>query len=306
MLNKILVPLDGSQLAERALKPAHALAQHAEGSLILLRAALPERMLTADVYSLGGYSPLWPNQSLELARKEADDYLQTLRSRKSLSGPAIRAAVVDGDPAISIVDTAADENVDLIAMSSHGYSGATLWMLGSVAERVLHDASCPVLVVRSAEPIRHILVTLDGSELAEHSLESAFAIAECLNCKVTLFRAIELLGRQEFHYLESLEAGLGRRMQDEMHEGAGSYLHQVANAHKGRAPEIQTMVAHDSPVRAILDYAQRHAVDVIAMSTHGRTGLRRWVYGSVTEKVLRAANCCSMLVTRPASYRAQS
>lgn len=300
MINKILVPLDGSQLAERALGPAHTLAQHAEGSLILLRAALPERMFTPDIYSLGGYSPLWPDQSLEEARRAADDYLQAIRSRKTLSGPAIRATVVEGDPAISIVEMAAAEHVDLIAMSSHGYSGATLWMLGSVAERVLHDAPCPVLVIRSAEPIRHILVTLDGSELAEHSLGPAFDTAESLNCKVTLLRAIGPIGRREYDYLESVEAGMGRRLQDELHEGAESYLGQIASAHKGRVPEIKSIVAHDSPVHAILDYAQRHAVDMTAMSTHGRTGLRRWVYGSVTEKVLRAANCCSMLVTRSA------
>lgn len=298
MLNKILVPLDGSELAERALGPAHALAQPAEASLVLLRAALPERMLTPDTYALGGYSPLWPNQSLELAHKAADDYLQKLRARKTLGGPAIRAIVAEGDPATSIVDAAAAEAVDLIAMSSHGYSGATLWMLGSVAERVLHETPCPVLVVRSTEPIRHVLVALDGSELAEHSLGPAFDIAESLNCKVTLLRAMEIIGPQEFHYLETLESGLGRRMQDELHENAESYLHQVASANMGRAAEIKTMVVHDSPTRAILDHAHRYAVDVIAMSTHGRTGLLRWVYGSVTEKVLRAASSCSMLVTR--------
>ena len=302
MFTKILVPLDGSAFAERALPPALVLAQRAEAQLSLLRAVAPERMLVADshVLMLGGYSAVWPNQSLELARQAAADYLSALRAAKIPKGLRLSAEMIEGDPAEIIVETARNEGVDLIVMSSHGYSGLTRWILGSVAERVLHDAPCPVLIVRTTDPIRHVLIPLDGSELSEQILEPAFALAASLECKVTLNRVIERLSAEEFEYLEHLENGLGQRLQSDTHAEAEQYLHGVATARRSAVPELKTVVLHGSPAQSLLEYAHMHGVDLIAMSTHGRTGLKRWVYGSVTEKVLRAATDRAMLVSRPA------
>ncbi len=302
MFTKILVPLDGSDLAERALPPALVLAQHSEAQLSLLRALAPERMLVADshVLMLGGYSAIWPNQSLELARKAATDYLSALRATKMPKGLRLSTEMIEGDPAEIIVETARQEGVDLIVMSSHGYSGLTRWVLGSVAERVLHDAPCPVLIVRTTDPIRHVLIPLDGSEFSEQILEPAFALAASLECKVTLSRVIERLSPDEFDYLEHLENGLGQRLQSDIHTEAEQYLHGIATARRDALPELKTVILHGSPAHSLLEYAQTRGVDLIAMSTHGRTGLKRWVYGSVTEKILRAAANCAMLVSRPA------
>jgi len=208
----------------------------------------------------------------------------------------VHPEVREGSVAEIIVDSAAAGKVDLIVMSSHGYSGLTRWVLGSVAEKVLRGAPCPVLVIRSPRPVRRILIPLDGSALSEQALTPGLSLAAGLGAEVTLLRAIPRVDVKEIEQLDQAERGLGRRLEEELREDAGQYLRNLAAAR----PEmgIKTAVVNEPAADSILDYAEKHATDVIAMSTHGRTGLGRWVYGSVTEKVLRGAHH-SMLVVRP-------
>jgi len=299
MLNKILIPLDGSQLAERALVPGLELAQRAEASLLILRSLVAQQFLVPDAYILGGYSTIWPEQSLEAARKDATRYLKSIQERVTSTGGLVQVEIQEGEAAEIIVQKARSAAADLIVMSSHGYSGLARWMLGSVAERVLHAAACPVLVVRSSQPIHHLLIPLDGSKLSEQVLRPALELAELLQCKATLIRAIRPITTAEVEDLENYERGFGRSFEEELHYSAADYLRSVVKAYDHKSLEIQTIVMHGSPAQSILDYAELHDVDVIAMSTHGRTGLQRWVYGSVTEKILHTAGACSMLVVRP-------
>lgn len=297
MFNKILVPLDGSPLAEQALEPALVMAEQGGGEVVLLRVPVLERML---VPALAGYGFLWPDQSFEVSRHEANEYLTTIQQARAHPGRTLRAKVVDGDIASVIVDTAAAEQVDLIVMSTHGYSGLTRWVLGSVAERVLHSASCPVIVVRSAEPISNVVITLDGSRLAEKALPPALEVARRLGAQVTLLRVVQdsEVNPTDVDYLEFLEHGLGRRLQEESYEHAEAYLQAMVALHQTPEQKVNVAVRFGGAAEAILGYADAHDVHLIAMVTHGRTGLRRWVYGSVTEKVLRSSNC-AMLVVRP-------
>jgi len=300
MLKKILIPLDGSQLAERALGPGLQLAERSEAGLLMLRSlAVVQRLPVPTGYVLGDSGAWWPNEVDLEKQQEATRYLESVCARVISKKIPTRVNVRDGDAADSILDTAKSTTTDLIVMSSHGYSGITRWMLGSVAERVLQAAPCPVLVVRSPEPLRHILIPLDGSELSEQVLKPAFELAELLQCKVTLLRAIRPVTAAEVEDLENYERGFGRTFEEELHYEAAEYLRGIAQTHGPHVPEILTTVTHGSAAPCILDYADQHRVDVIAMSTHGRTGLQRWVYGSVTEKILHAANTCSMLVVRP-------
>jgi nucleotide-binding universal stress UspA family protein len=299
MLRKLLIPLDGSVIAERAFVTGALIAQHAEASLELLSVVEPEKIIIPDAHVMGGYAPLWPNQSADLSRRTTSEYLKAMTEKRLPAGTPVHTGQVEGDPASVIVETAQASGCDLIVMSSHGYSGVTRWVLGSVAERVLHAAPCPVLVIRSADPIHHVLLPLDGSRLSEQILEPAFEIAGLMGCKVTLLRIIPPLSYKELQSLEGLEPGLGVSVLNDMETGAEQYLHGLAMAHRRNCPQIETAVNHGGPAQGILDYAAGHNVDLLAMSTHGRTGLRRWVYGSITEKVLHAAPARSMLVVRP-------
>ena len=229
---------------------------------------------------------------------ESHTYLESVQSSQARRSFSVSTAVLDGDPASAILDMAEQKMADIIVMSSHGYSGLTRWLLGSVAEKVLRGAACPVLVVRSPQAIRRVLIPLDGSDLSSHVLAPAIAAAQGLGASVTLLRVVPELHEQERYELDQLEPGLGRRLVEELQEDAKSYLRRVAETHQRPGQMIEHEVRTGPAAGAILRYAAQHPIDLIAMATHGRTGLGRWVYGSVTEKVLRAGSY-SMLVVRP-------
>jgi nucleotide-binding universal stress UspA family protein len=299
MFRRILVPLDGSELAERALQPALALARPDGGELILLRVPVMERILmpTSD-----GYGLLWPDQSVEQSQKEATEYLARVQKRHQQPGFALRTLIAGGDGAGGIVDAAAAEKVDLIVMSTHGYSGLTRWMLGSVTERVLHSAACPVLVVRSAMPVRRVVITLDGSELSEQALKPGFELAAQTGSAVMLLRAIPEVPAHEVERLDEIEPGLGKRFQEDLFAEAETYLKEQVEHYALPGVEVTTRVMFGPAAYSIVKFAELESADVIVMATHGRTGLRRWAYGSVTEKVMRGAPC-DILVVRPAEHQ---
>jgi nucleotide-binding universal stress UspA family protein len=293
MFKTIFVPLDGSALAEQALEVARPLALLDGAEVTLLR--VPEAT-QVFIPAESGYSVLYPDISAGQARAEAKEYLAETRATL---GQVIKtqAHLGSGEVAAAIVDDAKLARADLIVMASDGYSGFTRWMLGSVAEKVLHAAPCPVLVIRQKPPGQRILIPLDGSRLAEQVLPAAMLVAMALHLPVTLLRVLPPLAPEELANMDEAERGLGARLQEEIRAEAEDYLHQTMKGY-ATATAINVALEGGNPARAILHYAETHGCDLIAMATHGRTGLRRWLYGSVTEKVLRGYHG-SMLVTRP-------
>lgn len=305
MFDTILVPLDGSELAERALEPALALVRQRQGHLTLLRVPVYRELMAPGT---AGYGLLLPDQSLENCREDAECYLEQVRQKHSCPELTIDTQLVDGDIAGCIVDAATKKAVDLIAMTTHGYSGVTRWMLGSVTERVLRSAPCPVLAVRYGQPIRSILITLDGSRLAEQALVPGMEMARSLGARVTLLQVNqdERLSVVETSLLEVASTGLSKHIEtQDTSYYIENYLHNLAEKWQRRLTdsgspdiEIESVVMAGRPAQSILEMAEAQEVDLIVMATHGHTGLRRWVYGSVTEKVLRHVDC-AMLIIRP-------
>lgn len=296
MYTKILVPLDGSELADRALPTAFALATQSEGEVLMVRALVPERVLVPD--ALSGYGLLWPDRPHDEATREARESMLKNRD-KAPRGVRTRFQLLEGNAAEAIVESAVDNKCDLIVMSSHGYSGMTRWVLGSVAEKVLHAAPCPVLVMRGKLDLSRLLVPLDGSQLAERALRPALDLAEALGGSVTLLRAVQPVPLTDIENLNQAERGLGQRYTEELIREAQDYLDFTARTHARPRVEMHTVVTPEAPADAILRYTDMHDLDLIVMSTHGRTGVSRWIYGSVTDKVLRGSHH-SMLVYRPA------
>lgn len=297
MFKNILVPVDGSALSERAVAPALTLADQDGARVTLMRTPVVEVAMVPTVEFFGNYSLRGLDQAVEKARQEAQGYLDGLRRAQLSPTRNLQIEVVEGDPAEAILQTAAERQADLIVMSTHGYSGVTRWIMGSVTERVLANAPCPVLVIRSDLPLRKMLVTLDGSELAERALLPAFEIASAFQTAVTLLRVVKEVPTPHIQELEDAEHGLGLRVQDELTEEAHEYL--VERAHQHQSLTVTTAVRTGPAPSAILNFVETHGVDVVAMATHGRTGAQRWVYGSVTEKVLRNSHDFAMLVVRP-------
>lgn len=287
---RILVPLDGSELAERALIPALALASAMLAKLYLIRVAIP---LTLNL------DPQLYQRILEMRHDDAAHYLRSIQSRFQSSAEEIETQVVTGRAANSIINFAQEKKIDLIVMSSHGRSGVDRWVYGSVADKVLHNVCCAKLVIRPhviIEPfsINRILVPLDGSAIAEQALEPALALSESLPAELILLRmmaAPHLFLQEPVPGLTSLDAVMEAAEQE-----ANAYLQGVQAAFADR-PISSSLCARTGPAaEGIIDNTAGQKVDLIVMCSHGRSGIERWVYGSVAEKVLRGANCLTLVI----------
>ena len=144
MFKKILVPLDGSVLAERALPYAEALGYKFEAELILLWVLHP--LVVLSDYGAHTYDTL-----IEIEKQEARTYLTTRQIDLAKKGLSVRIEILDGPAAEEIIDFADREQVDMIAMCTHGRSGLQRWVYGSVATKVLQQAPCPILLVKATE-----------------------------------------------------------------------------------------------------------------------------------------------------------
>ena len=234
----------------------------------------------------------------EPALREARIYLVGVRNARARPEFNLQNQCMEGDVAGTIVDCARASHADLIAMSTHGYSGAAHWAMGSNTEKVLRGAPCPVLVVRSHHPIQNVLITLDGSPLAERALAPALEATLSLGGQARLLCVVPPLEAMEIVNIEMNEPGRTVNLEEELTQTAKDYLAQLA-AQLARGLDLRTDVAHGPPAQTILEFAETHNIDLIAMATHGYGGLKRWVYGSITEKVMRHAYC-SLLIVRSA------
>ncbi|MEJ2753192.1 MAG: universal stress protein [Chloroflexota bacterium] len=182
MFSRILVPLDGSALAESALSLAEQFIEGSEGRLILLRVVPYFTVLAAD--------PLLYEEMNRLGEDEALAYLRSIRNDLPDPGKADIVCQV-GSAADSILQYSIENDVDLIVMSSHGRSGINRWVYGSVAERIMSQAPCPTLIINARPSSQEgapskILVPLDGSGLAEQALHPALDLAQLLDAELYL------------------------------------------------------------------------------------------------------------------------
>ncbi len=298
MFRRIIVPLDGSQFAEQAMGPALTLAESTGAELLLLRAPI---YANVGVHMTHEYDVHWHGERVVPVRDEVKNYLRFMRERKLKPGMEIRVLVEDGDPGAVIVDTAEAEDADLIIMATHGRTGLSRWVFGSVTERVTRHAPCSVLVLHDARPVNQIVITLDGSELAEMALAPGTAVARACGSDVTLLRVQQAhdVDPGSFSELERVEVGMGQQFSESVFHVEEAYLEDLSSRMRGTfGGRVHTAVLEGTPANAIVDYVDRRHVDLVVMTTHGRSGLRRWLYGSVTEKVLHGANC-HVLIVRP-------
>lgn len=303
LFKKILVPLDGSKLSENALGPALTLAKAAQAELFLISVPIVRHVMVMPEYS--GYATMLPEQSLEDSRHDFKEYLAHLKESRMPQQMRVSSEVLEGDEASVIVDRALAEQADLIVMATHGRSGLSRWMMGSVTEKVLQQAHCPVLAVRSDKPIERILITLDGSAASEASLEPGLLLAQAMDAEVTLLQVQtgkDYVHQEEINRLDAVEQGLGARLQDSVYYAAEAYLGYLKARYEPLLNDdtvLKTAVVDGQPARRIIQYIDDNDIDLVVMATHGRTGLKRWLYGSVTERVLRGAECAKFIMRPP-------
>lgn len=187
------------------------------------------------------------------------------------------------DPAGSIVDAAARIQPDLVAMSTHGRSGIQRWVRGSVAERVLRSCPVPLFMVnpttRSAGDIASILVPLDTSENSAAILDAMLPLAKAFGARVTLLFV---------DWDDPTDTpGMLERRRAERAADVTKWLSGPRERISSAGLEVQMKLAHGDVAEEIVKLAQPGEHDLLAMTTHGRSGAGRWLFGSITEKVLR-------------------
>jgi nucleotide-binding universal stress UspA family protein len=317
MFERIVVPLDGSARAEQALPVAARIARGSGGSIHLLQVVSP------PIDYSGGMAPvaLMTEESIEMEMADSTSYLNTVASWQMLAGIKTTTEVLFGLPAVHILAAAESRRADLIVICSHGRTGFRRWVLGSVALQLVHQSAGPVLVLResqSASLLSHgeaaqplcALVPLDGSPLAETALVPAAYLTAALALPAQgalhLAQVVKILPT-------TAQEGVISEINEEARECARTYLATAGDRLQAKVKDLKLSLTSSvelasdvaSALVKLAEYGgerkksgEVRGCDLIAISTHGRGGLERWVMGSVTERILNTTKL-PMLVVRP-------
>ncbi|HEX9897550.1 MAG TPA: universal stress protein [Dehalococcoidales bacterium] len=289
MLKKILVPLDGSELGEMALVYAKELAGAI--NLEVQMACATERQDEATHRMCGLY--------LEKVAERLRTQIKRINSESD-----VKTVVVDGEPATALVEYAEKEGIDLIIMMSHGRSGIMRWAIGGTASKVVQRCRIPVLLIRASQALskrrpvqvfKKILLPLDGSAMGEAALTYVKPIVKVLNCEVILFRVVEIV--QRVHTIGGLDHFVYSEQQIErMKDEALKYLEKACQQFdKGN---VNIILGVGDPAHEIIKLSDEENINLVAMSSHGKSGMTRWVMGSVFSKILQAGET-PLLLVRP-------
>lgn len=291
MYQNILVPLDGSQVASSVVPYVANLSKRLESRVTLLTVfTLPQR-------EARGLETEVRAEAQAVARREAQ--------RLAEAGVAADTLVVSGRPAEQIVNQAQTRNFDLIAIGTRGQSGIRRGLVGSVTDEVVRSSKVPVLVLspraieRSAQTgygLSGITVPLDGSELAEYVLPFAEELAKRLSLRMSLLRVVQLASLAYY-------TGDGIPMntlplEEELEAEAIAYLSKVAGDLRARGLTTDQVVLKGSPALAIVDHVKNLENSLVAICTHGRSGLGRLLIGSVADSIIRSSGA-PVLVINP-------
>jgi nucleotide-binding universal stress UspA family protein len=285
----ILVPLDGSAIGEDALPTAAMLARGMGARLHLVHVHEGILLLYSSDLAIGAV-PTLNTPVDEQCRSDETAYLNQTAERLIADGHTVTTALLSGPVDDALAKAALAEQVTMIVMSTHARGGAARTFMGNLGDALVRHTSIPLLLVHvqpsavpdPAPPFRHMLIALDGSPLAEQVLPIAQRIGSALGLEYTLLHITSP---------HSSGAELSAIQQ---------YLNGVAARLDAPADHVHTMMmAYRTPAEAIEIYAQNHGVDLVVMSTHGRGGLSRMVFGSVADSVIQATRF-PVLVYRPA------
>lgn len=270
---KVLIPLDGSSLADGILPHVPRVLMRAEAQLHLLRVLSPD----AD------------EESEQQARRHLEAAVSQLRATgEEEVGSSIERAE---DPADAILSLAEEGGYELIAMATHGRTGVARLVRGSVAERVLRHARVPVYMVsregllRENDDVRfeRVMIALDGSPQAAKVIPLVLPLVVDSQAEVVLLHVSDP-DKESVHPVPEVAK---KRAQ----EKAEATLEAVADKLVSAGVEVHVLGVYGDPAEQLLEAVERQDIDLLAMTSHGRTGLSRWRFGSVAEKVLRQARC---------------
>ena len=285
---RILVPLDGSRLAEQVLPYVRLLANRFKSQVQFLHVIEPQPLNVARLPEF-----IQRDRSTDTMLSQIQACLEKLAGSLSNEELSVSFLIREGRPSSCIAHEAEKETDTLIAMSTRGRSGMAGWVLGSVTDEVLHATASPLLITRSQGEesftsevqLKKAIVPLDGSRLAEQVLPHVVSLAQGLGLSVALLRATPCTG--EGSYLEYLSGSYEGFPQD-VDERAVRYLREVSQRlrHQG-VVTVEELLVHCDPAVAAVAFDRESQHDLVAMVTHGRPDLGRWLQGRITDQVAR-------------------
>lgn len=297
MYKTVLIPVDMSDFGEQVLPVVKAVVPPNRARLILVYCIEPHR------YVLGGETddPAVIESIIGDIQPRAADYLYRLEKELQIDGYGVTTRIGQGDAAEYIVDMAKELGPTLIAMTTHGRTGVIREALGSVADRVMRTAKQPILLVRNKTAtadrysIRRILVPLDGSPLSEEALENAKKISQTTHASIHLLHVLQPMQDWEQQLLHGMDRPF-ETVSEPHAPDAETYLERVRQnleaAQHSATAKLYTGIVGDS----ILQAAKSEEADLIVMGSHGYGGYKRWVYGSVANRVVHESPCPLLMV----------
>ena len=286
MYTRMLIPLDGSIVAEQVLPYARFLAKALAIPVELLEVVDPEALVAFSNPAQGRHLDTLVAETISRTAL----YLEA--TARSFPGAQVKCSVAKGKPEDVVIEKAAADKNTLIVMATHGRSGIQRWLLGSVADKVLHGATNHVLLVRANDggktdgeaALKTVIVPLDGSPLAEQVLPYVVELAKKVKLELVLIRAYALppaISAEDYGFYSA-------DLLDHLEAETRDYLAGKVNEVKQKGVENVTSVVNTGYGAEEIITLGRHTPDnFIAMSTHGRSGIQRWVLGSVTDRVVR-------------------
>ena len=293
-IEKILVPVDFSEHAAAALDRAVDLAKRFGARLTLLHAyELPGPAMTEYQISI-------PEPLAEQVRAAASTRLEALRERAAAGDLEVGCELVRGSAADAVANVAASLEADLVVMGTRGNTGLQHLLLGSVAERTVRTAPCPVLTVkadaaRAREPISRILAATDFSKSSDAALEAAIDWAKRLGAELTLVHALRLQAPLVTPY----EVVFPQNLLDQARDAASRKLEQALEKARAAGVAAKAQITSAPAVPALAEVAEEIGADLLVMGTRGHTGLAHVLLGSVAERTLRLASCAVLTVKGP-------
>jgi nucleotide-binding universal stress UspA family protein len=285
MIGTVIVPLDGSKLAEHALLYASGIANRSGATLFLLRVASPDAHQTEII--------------------ECRDYLRVISH--SVSG-RVRLEVYRGDPAEEIAKACEEVPDPVIVMSTHGRGGIRRWITGSVADKVVRTSRHPVLLVRAGIELQDqltlhaILLPVDGSSPSEVAIRYAEDLASTFDSRIHLVRVVDTPSAYSM-LSRHMETAVTGNVLDEivasMKREANEYVTEVAERLRRRGLKVKPVVLEGYPADQLIDYERRGHFQLVVMATAGRAGVGRLVFGSVAERMLKMGRSPVIMIRPP-------
>ena len=290
-LGTILVPHDFSPHSDAALRRAVDLARREGGRIHLLHAyAWPVRGVMP--YDMAMPAGVW-----DAIREGTKERLEEIRAGVEKEGVAATAEVSSLLPVEAILKAQKDVGADVIALGTRGLTGVKHAVLGSIAERTVRHAPCPVLTVKEGDPggpPRRIVVATDFSETGDHAVDAAVVLAKGFDAELDVVHAFDV----PLALVTPYEVAVPDNLIRDARTAARKRLERAVEGVKAKGVRATAHLAEVPAASAIVDVARESNADLVVMGTRGHTGLKHVLLGSVAERTLRLAPCAVLTVKK--------